>query len=194
MDGRKFDWIHKQLGLYKAELTKQHEISHQSLYRCSWDELPRLVALAIVGLWKPGSHEVLEEPSDRKKGCLNTKRQAGHALRQKKYLKFFVENVTNRYIFAIQDSSFRSNKTMFMNSQVGLLSPEKLANSAVLAAGLSQASGSQARLWRIDRCGGERFEARDTWQELRGTSHCGSRRPGVANCDCVRRSGKLLPT
>jgi hypothetical protein len=135
----------KQLGLFKAELTKQHEISHQSLYRCSWDELPRLVALAIVGLWKPGSHEVLEEPSDRKKGCLNTKRQAGHALRQKKYLKFFVENVTNRYIFAIQDSSFRSNKTMFMNSQVGLLSPEKLANSAVLAAGLSRSSGSQAR-------------------------------------------------
>jgi hypothetical protein len=31
---------------------------------------------------------------------------------------------------------------MFMSSQVGLLSPEKLANSAVLAAGLSQASGS----------------------------------------------------
>jgi len=32
-----------------------------------------------------------------------------------------------------------------MNSQVGLLSPEKLANSAVLAAGLSRSSGSQAR-------------------------------------------------
>ena len=31
---------------------------------------------------------------------------------------------------------------MFINSQVGLLSPEKLANSAVLAAGVSQASGS----------------------------------------------------
>jgi hypothetical protein len=52
----------------------------------------------------------------------------------------------------------RSNKTMFINSQVGLLSPEKLANSATLAAGLSQALGSasgsfsqQARLWRIDR-------------------------------------------
>ena len=30
---------------------------------------------------------------------------------------------------------------MFINSQVALLSPEKLANSAVLAAGLSQASG-----------------------------------------------------
>ena len=31
---------------------------------------------------------------------------------------------------------------MFMSSQVRLLSPEKLANSAVLARGLSQASGS----------------------------------------------------
>ena len=31
---------------------------------------------------------------------------------------------------------------MFINSQVGLLSPEKLANSAVIAGGLSQASGS----------------------------------------------------
>jgi hypothetical protein len=36
----------------------------------------------------------------------------------------------------------RSNKTMFINSQVGLLSPEKLANYAVLAAGLSNRWGS----------------------------------------------------
>jgi len=60
----------KQLGLFKAELTKQHEISHQSLYRCSWDELPRLVALAIVGLWRPGSLGVLEEPSEAEEGML----------------------------------------------------------------------------------------------------------------------------
>jgi hypothetical protein len=31
---------------------------------------------------------------------------------------------------------------MFINSQAGLLSPEKLANSAMLAVGLSQALGS----------------------------------------------------
>jgi hypothetical protein len=51
---------------------------------------------------------------------------------------------------------------MFINSQVGLLSPEKLANSAVLAAGLSQRlespwwdhSGNSRGLWWIDRCGG----------------------------------------
>ena len=40
----------------------------------------------------------------------------------------------------------RSNKTTFMSSQVRLPSPEKLANSAVLAAGLSQASGSACGL------------------------------------------------
>ena len=39
---------------------------------------------------------------------------------------------------------------MFINSQVGLLSPEKLANSAVPAGGLSQASGSaDGIIWSI---------------------------------------------
>ena len=51
MDGRKFDWIRKQLGLSKVELAKQLGISRQSLYRCIWDGPPRLVALAILGLW-----------------------------------------------------------------------------------------------------------------------------------------------
>jgi hypothetical protein len=36
----------------------------------------------------------------------------------------------------------RSDENMFIDSQVGLLTPEKLANSAVPAGGLSQASGS----------------------------------------------------
>src|ERR1700738_3423686 len=31
IDGRKFDWIRKQLGLFKAELARQHGISRQSL-------------------------------------------------------------------------------------------------------------------------------------------------------------------
>jgi Helix-turn-helix len=51
MDGRKFDWIRKQLGLSKVELAKRLGISRQSLYRCIWDGLPKLVALAILGLW-----------------------------------------------------------------------------------------------------------------------------------------------
>jgi len=31
MDGRKFDWICKELGLFKVELVRQLRISHQSL-------------------------------------------------------------------------------------------------------------------------------------------------------------------
>ena len=46
MDGRKFDWIRKQLGLSKVELAKRLGISRQSLYRCIWDGLS-----AILGLW-----------------------------------------------------------------------------------------------------------------------------------------------
>src|SRR5262249_43264781 len=51
MDGRKFDWIRKQLGLSKVELARRLGISRQSLYRCIWDGPPKLVALAILGLW-----------------------------------------------------------------------------------------------------------------------------------------------
>jgi hypothetical protein len=51
MDERKFDWIRKQLGLSKVELAKRLGISRQSLYRCIWDGPPKLVALAILGLW-----------------------------------------------------------------------------------------------------------------------------------------------
>ena len=37
---------------------------------------------------------VLEEPSQPEEGMLDTKRQAGIRCAKKKYLKFFVENVT----------------------------------------------------------------------------------------------------
>jgi hypothetical protein len=50
MDGRKIDWLRKQLGLSKVELARQLGISRQSLYRCIWDGPLRLVALAILGL------------------------------------------------------------------------------------------------------------------------------------------------
>jgi hypothetical protein len=51
MDGRKFDWIRKQLGFSKVELARRLGISRQSLYRCIWDGPPKLVSLAILGLW-----------------------------------------------------------------------------------------------------------------------------------------------
>jgi hypothetical protein len=64
MDGRKFDWIRKQLGLSKVELAKQLGISRQSLYRCIWEGPPRLVALAILGLWyQDRMGGLVEEPT-----------------------------------------------------------------------------------------------------------------------------------
>jgi hypothetical protein len=104
MDGRKFDWTRKQLGLSKGELARQHGISRQSLYRSIRDGPPRLVALAIVGLWIPGSHRVLEEPSEPEEGMTRIPNgRQGIRCAKKKDLKFFVENVTVRYILAIQD-------------------------------------------------------------------------------------------
>jgi len=104
MDGRKFDWIRKQLGLSKAELARQHGVSRRSLYRCIWERPPRLVASAIVGLWIPGSHGALEERSEPQEGMtrIPTGRQ-GIRCAEKKDLKIFLETVTLSYIFATQD-------------------------------------------------------------------------------------------
>ena len=69
MDGRKFDWIRKQLGLSKVELARRLGISRQSLYRCIWDGPPKVVALAILGLWYQdrmgGLLEEASEPEER---------------------------------------------------------------------------------------------------------------------------------
>jgi len=65
MDGRKFDWIRKQLGLSKVELARRLGFSRQSLYRCIWDGPPKLVALAILGLWyQDRMGGLLEEASE----------------------------------------------------------------------------------------------------------------------------------
>jgi transcriptional regulator with XRE-family HTH domain len=65
MDGRKFDWIRQQLGLSKVELARQLGISRQSLYRCIWEGPPRVVALAILGLWyQTRMGGLLDEPSE----------------------------------------------------------------------------------------------------------------------------------
>ena len=65
MDGRKCDWIRKRLGLAKAgigQAARKYRVKVST--GGFWDEAPRLVALAIVGLWIPGSHGVLEEASE----------------------------------------------------------------------------------------------------------------------------------
>ena len=144
MDGRKFDWIRKQLGLSKAELARQHGISRQSLYQCILERSAATCCSgnSLVTDTRIARGTVRRTERTGRRGCREyQKGRQRIRCAKKKELKFFVENVTIRYIFAIQDY-LRSNKTMFMSSEVRLLSPEKLANSAVLAAGLSQASGS----------------------------------------------------
>ena len=70
MDGRKFDWIRQQLGLSKVELARQLGISRQSLYRCIWEGPPRVVALAILGLWYQNRMGgLLDEPSEPAPKC-----------------------------------------------------------------------------------------------------------------------------
>jgi hypothetical protein len=68
MDGRRSGWIRKQLGLFKVELARQLGISRQSLYGCIGDGSPRLVALAILGLWHQdrigGLLDELSEPEE----------------------------------------------------------------------------------------------------------------------------------
>jgi hypothetical protein len=75
MDGRKFDWIRKQLGLSKVELARRLGISRQSLYRCIWDGPPKLVALAILGLWcQDRMGGLLEETSEREEQAVQKPR------------------------------------------------------------------------------------------------------------------------
>jgi len=75
MDGRKFDWIRKQLGLSKVELARRLGISRQSLYRCIWDGPPKLVALAILGLWyQDRMGGLLEEASEPEKQAVQKPR------------------------------------------------------------------------------------------------------------------------
>jgi hypothetical protein len=79
MNGRKFDWIRKQLGLSKVELAKQLGISRQSLYRCIWDGPPRLVALAILGLWyQDRMGGLLEESDGSEEGMRKPKGKQGN--------------------------------------------------------------------------------------------------------------------
>src|SRR5260370_31339746 len=51
MDGRKMDWIRKQLGMTKVEFHRELGVSRMHLLRCLRDGPPKLVALAGLGLW-----------------------------------------------------------------------------------------------------------------------------------------------
>ena len=68
MDGRKFDRIRQQLGLSRVELAKELGVSRQSVYRYMWAGPPRLVGLAMLGLWyQDQMGGLLEEPPEEDK-------------------------------------------------------------------------------------------------------------------------------
>ena len=88
---------------------------------------------------------------------------------------------------------------MFINSHLGLLSLENLANFAVLAAGLNQALGQRAESsrrspwWRSSgnhRRGGERIERETPSGSQDELGHCSDRGVGLVDCNFVLRSGR----
>lgn len=80
MDGQKIDWIRKELGMSWVEFHRELGISRMTLWRCRQEGAPRLVALAILGLWysrKMGG--LVEEPGEKR-----TASSAGRAKRSGK--------------------------------------------------------------------------------------------------------------
>jgi Death domain len=63
MDGKKIEWIRNELGMSWVEFSRELGIGRMTLWRCRTEGAPRLIALAILGLWysrKMGG--LLEEP------------------------------------------------------------------------------------------------------------------------------------
>jgi hypothetical protein len=68
MDGRKIEWIRKEMGMSWIDLHRELGISRMTLWRCRKEGAPRLIALAILGLWysrKMGG--LLEEPGEKER-------------------------------------------------------------------------------------------------------------------------------
>jgi hypothetical protein len=63
MDGRKMDWIRKQLGMTKVQFHRELGISRMYLFRCLRDGPPRTIELATLGLWYSRKmSDILEPP------------------------------------------------------------------------------------------------------------------------------------
>jgi len=66
MDGGKIEWIRKDLGISWVEFHRELGISRMTLWRCRQEGAPKLIALAILGLWysrKMGG--LLESPGEK---------------------------------------------------------------------------------------------------------------------------------
>jgi hypothetical protein len=63
MNGERMDWIRKQLGMTKVQFHKELGISRMFLFRCLKDGPPKLVAMAVLGLWYSRKmSDILEAP------------------------------------------------------------------------------------------------------------------------------------
>ena len=78
MDGQKMDFIRKQLGMTKVQFLHELGISRMHLYRCLKDGPPRLVELAVLGLWysrKMGDILDAPEPPHRAESPVKRRRK-----------------------------------------------------------------------------------------------------------------------
>ena len=61
---QKMDWIRKQLGMTKVQFHQELGISRMYLFRCLRDGPPRLVEMAVLGLWYSRKmSDLLEKPA-----------------------------------------------------------------------------------------------------------------------------------
>ena len=66
MEGGKIDWIRNDLGMSWVEFHRELGISRMTLWRCRQEGAPKLISLAILGLWysrKMGGF--LEQPGEK---------------------------------------------------------------------------------------------------------------------------------
>jgi hypothetical protein len=74
MDGQRMDWIRKQLGMTKVQFHKELGISRMFLFRCLKDGPPKLVAMAVLGLWYSRKmSDILEAPEPQREAEPKTK-------------------------------------------------------------------------------------------------------------------------
>ena len=90
MDGRKFDWIHKQLGLSKAELASSTKYRVKVSTGASGTNRRDLLLWQSSGYGYQDRMGFLEEPSEPEEGMVEYEK-AGivFVAPKKKYLKFF---------------------------------------------------------------------------------------------------------